>query len=68
MNTEIISLSISNLNNFDDEKIISDYFEKIDWVNVVTVNVVDRNIIVSGKEISREKIISSLDKLGYKVV
>lgn len=67
MDTIIISLNINNLVDFDDEQKILNHFEKIEYINKVTVNVFDKNIIVSGNDITRESITELLREIGYEV-
>ena len=67
MNTTIISLSVSNLFDYDDEQRIIDFFEGKDFINKVTVNIADRNIMVSGENITKESIAMLLGEIGFEV-
>ena len=67
MNTTIISLSVSNLSDYDDEQRIIDFFEGKDFINKVTVNIADRNIMVSGENITKESIAMLLGEIGFEV-
>ena len=67
MNTTIISLNVSNLSNYDDEQRIIDFFEGKDFINKVTVNIADRNIIVSGDNITKESVAMLLSEIGFEV-
>ena len=67
MNTTIISLSVSNLSDYDDEQRIIDFFESKDFINKVTVNIADRNIIVSGDNITKESVAMLLSEIGFEV-
>lgn len=67
MNTTIISLSVSNLSDYDDEQRIIDFFEGKDFINKVTVNIADKNIIVSGDNITRESVAILLGEIGFEV-
>lgn len=66
MDTQIISLSVENLQTFDDEKAILDYFENIAWADKVTVNMLDRHVMVSGSSVTTELVIRALSLLGYR--
>lgn len=68
MNTNIVSLNITNLFDYNDEDKILCYFKRLHNINKVTVNIIDRNVIVSGKEISKEYIKNILFELGYKII
>ena len=67
MNTTIISLSVSNLSDYDDEQRIVNFFEGKDFINKVTVNISDRNIIVSGDNITKESVAILLSEIGFEV-
>ena len=67
MNTTIISLSVSNLSDYDDEQRIIDFFESKDFINKVTVNIADRNIMVSGENITKESVAILLGEIGFEV-
>ncbi len=67
MDTTIISLSVSNLSDYDDEQRIIDFFESKDFINKVTVNIADRNIIVSGDNITKESVAMLLSEIGFEV-
>jgi len=67
MDTTIISLSVSNLSDYDDEQRIIDFFESKDFINKVTVNIADRNIIVSGDNITKESVSMLLIEIGFEV-
>ncbi|HNX63861.1 MAG TPA: hypothetical protein PKI60_01570 [Oscillospiraceae bacterium] len=67
MNTTIISLSVSNLSDYDDEQRIVNFFEGKDFINKVTVNIADRNIIVSGDNITKESVAILLSEIGFEV-
>lgn len=67
MNTTIISLNVSNLSDYDDEQRIIDFFEGKDFINKVTVNIADRNIMVSGENITKESVAMLLGEIGFEV-
>ena len=67
MDTTIISLIVSNLSDYDDEQRIIDFFEGKDFINKVTVNIADRNIIVSGDNITKESVAMLLSEIGFEV-
>lgn len=67
MDTTIISLIVSNLSDYDDEQRIIDFFESKDFINKVTVNIADRNIIVSGDNITKESVAMLLSEIGFEV-
>ena len=67
MNTTIISLNVSNLSDYDDEQRIIDFFEGKDFINKVTVNIANRNIMVSGENITKESVAMLLGEIGFEV-
>ncbi len=67
MDTTIISLNVSNLSDYDDEQRIIDFFEGKDFINKVTVNIADMNIIVSGDNITKESVAMLLGEIGFEV-
>lgn len=67
MHTTLISIYIKNLNHFEDEQKIIDALSDNDKIEKVTVNVVDRNVIVSGHEIVEEEIRTTLHNIGFEV-
>lgn len=65
METQIISLTVENLYDFDDERKIQHFLEQAGWAEKVTVNVIDQIVMVSGENVTLEKLVDSLASIGF---
>lgn len=60
-----MSISVENMRSEEDEQRILEYFEKLEWVGKITVNLPDRNVIVSGDTASFDRVAGIMAQLGY---